>query len=96
MGLVDPGRECPSLAPGNLVEGLPCRLDLVDQGDDEADDADAGQSGQQQINATIGFDTGEGYRLFANGVNILDQQRYQMFGGAVIGRRVLVGISTLF
>ncbi|MEI2719830.1 MAG: TonB-dependent receptor [Gemmatimonadales bacterium] len=51
---------------------------------------------QQQINATIGFDTGEGYRLFANGVNILDQQRYQMFGGAVIGRRVLFGISTLF
>ncbi|MBK7593707.1 MAG: TonB-dependent receptor [Gemmatimonadetes bacterium] len=51
---------------------------------------------QQQINATIGFDTGEGYRLFANGVNILDQQRYQMFGGAVIGRRVMFGVSTLF
>jgi outer membrane receptor protein involved in Fe transport len=50
----------------------------------------------QQVNATVGYETGEGYRLFANATNLLDQQRYQLFGGAVIGRRVLVGISTLF
>ena len=50
----------------------------------------------QTINASIGYQTDPRYRLFANATNLLDQQRYQMFGGAVIGRRVLVGVTTLF
>jgi iron complex outermembrane receptor protein len=50
----------------------------------------------QTINASIGYQTDPRYRLFANATNLLDQQRYQLFGGAVIGRRVLVGVTTLF
>ncbi len=50
----------------------------------------------QTINASIGLETGEGYRLFATGNNILNQQRYQLFGGSVIGRRILVGVTTMF
>lgn len=50
----------------------------------------------QTINASIGYQTDPRYRLFANATNLFDQQRYQLFGGAVIGRRVLVGVTTLF
>jgi hypothetical protein len=36
------------------------------------------------------------FRVFAVGTNIFDQQRYQLFGGSVIGRRVLGGVTATF
>ncbi len=50
----------------------------------------------QTINAAVGYQAGPRYRVYANATNVLDQQRYQLYGGAVIGRRVLVGVTTLF
>ena len=35
-------------------------------------------------------------RLHATATNLLDQQRYQLFGGSVIGRRVLGGVTASF
>jgi hypothetical protein len=34
-------------------------------------------------------------RVYANATNLLDQQRYQFYGGSVIGRRVLVGMTMI-
>lgn len=50
----------------------------------------------QFINANIGYRLTPRYRLFAVGTNIFDQQRYQLVGGAVIGRRVMGGLSATF
>lgn len=50
----------------------------------------------QTWNASVGYQATSRYRVFATGTNILDQQRYQLFGGAVIGRRVLAGVTAMF
>lgn len=50
----------------------------------------------QFINANVGYQLTPRYRVFAIGTNIFDQQRYQLFGGAVIGRRVMGGLSATF
>ena len=50
----------------------------------------------QTINATAGYQFSPRYRVFATGTNILNQQRYQLYGGSVITRRVLGGISAAF
>lgn len=48
------------------------------------------------LNATVGYRISPNFKLFGVGTNILDQQRYQLFGGSVIGRRILGGLSTSF
>lgn len=48
------------------------------------------------VNASAGYRISPNFRVFAVGTNILDQQRYQLFGGSVIGRRVMGGLSTTF
>lgn len=48
------------------------------------------------INASAGYRISPNFRVFVVGTNILDQQRYQLFGGSVIGRRVLGGLTTTF
>ena len=35
-------------------------------------------------------------RVFAVATNLLDEQRFQMYGGSVIGRRILGGVTTTF
>jgi outer membrane receptor for ferrienterochelin and colicins len=50
----------------------------------------------QFINANVGYQVTPRYRLFALATNLFDQQRYQMLGGAVIGRRVMGGLSATF
>ena len=35
-------------------------------------------------------------RIHATATNIFDQQRFQMYGGSVIGRRVLGGVTATF
>ncbi|HPF63130.1 MAG TPA: TonB-dependent receptor, partial [Gemmatimonadales bacterium] len=48
------------------------------------------------VNASLGYRLTPNFRVFAVGTNILDQQRYQLFGGSVIGRRVIGGLTTTF
>jgi outer membrane receptor for ferrienterochelin and colicins len=48
------------------------------------------------INASAGYRINPNFRVFAVGTNLLDQQRYHLFGGSVIGRRVLGGITATF
>jgi outer membrane receptor protein involved in Fe transport len=48
------------------------------------------------INASAGYRITPNFRVFAVGTNLLDEQRYQLFGGSVIGRRVLGGITATF
>ncbi len=50
----------------------------------------------QTFNATLGYQFNTRFRAYAAGTNIFDQQRYQLYGGAVIGRRVLAGLTATF
>jgi len=50
----------------------------------------------QTVNASAGYQFSPQYRLFVTGTNVLNQQRYQMYGGSVITRRVMGGISAAF
>ncbi|MSR06304.1 MAG: TonB-dependent receptor [Gemmatimonadetes bacterium] len=57
----------------------------------------AGQvPGSQTFNANISYRVNNNIRIHAIGTNILNQQRYQMYGGSVIGRRILGGITAEF
>jgi hypothetical protein len=35
-------------------------------------------------------------RIHATATNLFDQQRFQLFGGSVIGRRILGGVTASF
>jgi outer membrane receptor protein involved in Fe transport len=51
---------------------------------------------RQSVDLNLGYVINNNVRVFVSGTNILDQQRFQMFGGSVVGRRVLAGVSTTF
>jgi outer membrane receptor protein involved in Fe transport len=48
------------------------------------------------INASAGYQLTPNFRIFAVGTNLLDEQRYHLFGGSVMGRRVLGGVTARF
>ena len=48
------------------------------------------------INVSAGYRVNNYLRVHATATNILDQQRFQLFGGSVVGRRVLGGITANF
>jgi iron complex outermembrane receptor protein len=50
----------------------------------------------ETLNASAGYQLTPNFRIFAVGTNLLDQQRYHLFGGSVMGRRVLGGITATF
>ena len=50
----------------------------------------------QTITASVGYQVNNNVRIHVVGTNLLDQQRFQVFGGSVIGRRVLGGITATF
>lgn len=50
----------------------------------------------QMVNANVGYQATPQLKLFVNGTNLFDQQRFQMYGGSVIGRRVLAGMTATF
>ncbi|MBI4420957.1 MAG: TonB-dependent receptor, partial [Gemmatimonadetes bacterium] len=50
----------------------------------------------QTVNASLGYRVNNNVRLNLVGTNIFDQKRYQLYGGSVIGRRVLGGITATF
>jgi iron complex outermembrane receptor protein len=50
----------------------------------------------QIVNVRAGYRISPHLRVYANATDLLDQQRFQFFGGSVIGRRVLAGMTSTF
>jgi len=50
----------------------------------------------EQLNLGAGFRLNNNLRIHATGTNILDQKRFQLYGGSVIGRRILGGLTANF
>ncbi len=50
----------------------------------------------QTINITAGYRLTNNFRVQAAVTNILDQQRFHLYGGDVVGRRVLGGVTARF
>ena len=48
------------------------------------------------LNVSAGYRINNYVRVHATATNLLDQQRFQLFGGSVIGRRVLGGVTATF
>ncbi len=51
---------------------------------------------RQTFDLSLGYAINNNVRVFALGTNILDQERFQMFGGSVIGRRIMAGATANF
>ena len=50
----------------------------------------------QMVNVNAGYRLNPHVCVYANATDLLDQQRFQFFGGSVIGRRVLAGVTSTF
>ena len=50
----------------------------------------------QTVDLNGGYRIDPHLRLYISGTDILNQQRFEVYGGAVIGRRVLVGVTSTF
>ncbi len=50
----------------------------------------------EQVNLGAGYRINNYLRINANATNLLDQKRFQLYGGSVIGRRVLAGVTAGF
>ena len=50
----------------------------------------------QTVDVSVGYQINPYARIHALATNVFDQQRYHIFGGSVIGRRVLGGITVTF
>ena len=48
------------------------------------------------LNLSAGYRINNYVRLHATATNLLDQERFQMYGGSVIGRRILGGVTATF
>ena len=48
------------------------------------------------LNVSAGYRINNYVRVHATATNLFDQQRFQMYGGSVIGRRVLGGVTATF
>src|SRR5256712_4397056 len=50
----------------------------------------------QMVNLNAGYRINPHLRVYVAATNLFDQQRFQVYGGSVIGRRVLAGATTTF
>jgi outer membrane receptor protein involved in Fe transport len=50
----------------------------------------------QFVNANAAYRATEYLKLFLTGTNVFDQRRFQIYGGSVIGRRIIGGMTTTF
>ena len=50
----------------------------------------------QTVNVNAGYRVNNNVRLHAIATNVLDQQRFHIYGGSVIGRRVIGGVTATF
>ena len=51
---------------------------------------------RQSIDLNLGYRFNNNTRAFASATNLLDQSRFQLYGGSVIGRRILGGVTATF
>jgi len=47
----------------------------------------------QTLNASAAFQASANMKVFVTGTNVLDQRRFEIYGGSVIGRRILGGVT---
>ena len=50
----------------------------------------------QMVNLSAGYRINPHLRVYVTATNLFDQQRFQVYGGSVIGRRVLAGATSTF
>lgn len=50
----------------------------------------------ESLDVSAGYQLTDWLRVHAVGTNIFDQRRYQVYGGSVIGRRILAGVTANF
>ena len=50
----------------------------------------------QTLNVNAGYRIGNNLRVHAIATNVFDQKRFHIYGGSVIGRRVLAGVTATF
>jgi outer membrane receptor protein involved in Fe transport len=48
------------------------------------------------VNLSAGYRVNNNLRIHATATNLLDQERFQLYGGSVIRRRVLGGVTANF
>ena len=48
------------------------------------------------LNVSAGYRVNNNLRIHGTATNVLDQQRFQLYGGSVIGRRVLEGSPRIY
>ena len=51
---------------------------------------------RQSVDLNLGYRFNNNTRAFASATNLLDQRRFQLYGGSVIGRRILGGVTATF
>ena len=51
---------------------------------------------RQAVDVNLGYRFNNNARVFATATNVLDQERFQLYGGSVIGRRILAGVTATF
>ncbi len=51
---------------------------------------------RQTVDASAGYAVNNNLRVHVTATNVLDQRRFQIFGGSVIGRRVIGGVTATF
>ena len=51
---------------------------------------------RQAVDVNLGYRLNNNARVFAMATNVLDQERFQLYGGSVIGRRILAGVTATF
>jgi len=48
------------------------------------------------VNLSAGYRISNNLRIHGTATNLLDQERFQLYGGSVIGRRVVAGLTAKF
>jgi len=48
------------------------------------------------LDANVGYDLNNNFKVFLNGTNVLDNRKFSIYGGSVNGRRILGGVTTRF
>jgi outer membrane receptor protein involved in Fe transport len=48
------------------------------------------------FNANAGYDINNNFKLFVNATNLFDNDKFEIYGGSVNGRRVLGGLTARF
>jgi outer membrane receptor protein involved in Fe transport len=50
----------------------------------------------QNVDVNVGYRFNNNFRAYVNATNLLDQKRFQLYGGSIIQRRLLGGVTTTF